>query len=227
MLIKCRFAPRLLAAALVLGLTGAAAAADPTGKMTVSGAPLGPNSCSAIIQASERARGIPLNLLSAISLAESGRIEPDGGAIVAWPWTINAGGEGQFFDTKEEAIAEVKKLRAKGVTSIDVGCMQVNLHHHPDAFESLDTAFDPGRNVAYAAQFLKELRDDAHSWSVAVGLYHSATREFSDPYRSRVYRLWGEVRRRDAERKRQEVIAAYLERRAAAELARKSRRDPS
>ena len=43
--------------------------------------------------------------------------------------------------------------------SIDIGCAQVNLMHHPDAFASLEQAFDPMANADYAARFLKQLHD--------------------------------------------------------------------
>ena len=67
-----------------------------------------------------------------------------------WPWTINAEGQGLFYDTKAQAVAAVRALQARGVRSIDVGCMQVNLMHHPDAFPTLEQAFDPQTNAAYA-----------------------------------------------------------------------------
>ena len=219
--------PRLLAAAVVLVLSAAAPAAaiGPLAEPALSGPGGGP--CARAIAAAEDREGIPDHLLAAISRAESGRPDPRTGEIIAWPWTLNAGGEGFYFATKAEAIAKVRALRAKGVTSIDVGCMQVNLYHHPDAFESLDDAFEPGANVAYAAAFLKDLREANRSWARAVALYHSATREFSYPYRRRVYRLWSQIRHEEAARKRQEVLQAYDERRAAAEARRKAGRDPS
>jgi hypothetical protein len=216
---------RHLAAAAGLSIWLAAAApayaGEPgnTGDSAVPGAS-GASPCAAIVAAAEERESIPRRLLTAISLAESGRYDEGQGEIVAWPWTINAEGEGRFFATKAAAIAAVKKLRARGVTSIDVGCMQVNLHHHPDAFASLDAAFDPETNAAYAAQFLKQLKDETRSWSQAVAFYHSTQREFSAPYRSKVYKLWAQVRRHDAEAKRQEVLAAYNERRREAEARR-------
>lgn len=223
---------RALAAALILAAaaiaaSGPAEAAPEPGNPGDSTTPAA-NVCGPIVAATERAQGIPARLLTAISLAESGRRDDDSREIIAWPWTINAEGEGRFFATKAAAIAAVKKLRARGVTSIDVGCMQVNLHHHPDAFASLDDAFDPEHNVAYAAQFLKELKDDTRSWTMAIGYYHSTTRALNMPYRNKVYRLWADVRREDAAKKRAEVIEAYLERRAAAEARRTAmKRDPS
>jgi hypothetical protein len=146
--------------------------------------------CRAAIQAAERAAGIPAQLLMAIGRVESGRRDPETGAFHPWPWTINAEGRGQFFPTRAAAIAEVQALQARGVRSIDVGCMQVNLRHHPDAFPSLDAAFDPATNARYAARFLSELRQSRADWQAAAGAYHSQTPEFGEPYRARVLAAW-------------------------------------
>ena len=35
--------------------------------------------------------------------------------------------------------------------------MQVNMMYHPDAFNSLEEAFDPSTNVSWAASWLKKL----------------------------------------------------------------------
>jgi hypothetical protein len=106
--------------------------------------------CRPAIDAAERGTAIPPHLLAAIGRVESGRRDPQSGGWNPWPWTVNAEGEGFFFDTKEQAIAAVRTMQARGTRSIDVGCMQVNLMHHPDAFGSLEQAFDPASNAAYA-----------------------------------------------------------------------------
>lgn len=147
--------------------------------------------CRGAIQAAERASGIPAHLLSAIGRVESGRRDPETGAFHPWPWTINAEGRGQFFTTKAAAIAEVQALQARGVRSIDVGCMQVNLRHHPNAFANLDEAFDPTANANYAARFLTELQAArGGDWQRAAAAYHSQTPEFAEPYRARVLAAW-------------------------------------
>lgn len=146
--------------------------------------------CANAIGQVERNAGVPPRLMQAIALAESGRWDEDKRASFAWPWTINAEGQGRYFATKEAAVAEVQRLKARGVRSIDVGCMQVNLMHHPDAFASIEDAFDPLKNATYAAEFLRELYDAQGSWPAAVGNYHSATPELHEPYRRRVYALW-------------------------------------
>lgn len=181
--------------------------------------------CAEPIHQKEREAGIPNQLLVAVALAESGRWDKTDSASFAWPWTVTAEGKGRFFATKDEAIAQVERLRARGVRNIDVGCMQINLMHHPDAFADLDEAFDPHANVAYATSFLKELFQQSRSWMTAVGNYHSATPEFHMRYRQKVMKLWSEARRRDAESHRQDVIAAYRQRQAASDDARESRMD--
>lgn len=149
--------------------------------------------CEPLIRRYEAAHGIPHKLLTAISLAESGR--KVGGSVVAWPWTINANGVPYVFATKGEAIRMVRKLRLLGVSSIDVGCMQVNLKQHPKAFPSLEAAFDPSTNIAYAAKFLKAKKENKGSWVNAVAHYHSSTPEHHMPYRARVLKIWHKVQR--------------------------------
>ena len=79
----------------------------------------------------------PSGLLQAISLKETGRWDQKRGMSYPWPWTVTAGGKGVYFATKKEAIDKVQALRKKGVRNIDVGCMQINLFYHPNAFLSL------------------------------------------------------------------------------------------
>lgn len=151
--------------------------------------------CAAAVSRQERLSRIPSRLLTAISLVESGRWDRKTKSSAAWPWTVTAEGKGRFFPSKAAAIAAVTRLRKRGITSIDVGCMQVNLHFHPEAFASLDEAFDPETNAAYAASFLVSLRKDHGSWRRAVQHYHSSTREKRIPYQKKVYATW---RGRDA-----------------------------
>lgn len=155
--------------------------------------------CRSAIAAAERGSAIPNHLLAAIGRIESGRRDPRTGSWHPWPWTINAEGQGYFLDSKAEAIAAVKALQARGVRSIDVGCMQVNLMHHPNAFASLDQAFDPMANVAYAAQFLSQLFGQSGAWPKAAGLYHSATPDIGADYERQVVAVWPEESRRQQE----------------------------
>jgi hypothetical protein len=171
--------------------------------------------CADAARTAERDHKFPLAVMRAIALAESSRWLGAEPARIAWPWTVTAGGDGRYFATKAEAIAHVRALRRDGVRNIDVGCMQINLMHHPDAFESLQHAFDPNRNAAYAAAFLARLYDKSRSWSHAIGLYHSATPDKGQRYRRRVEKLWDSERARLFEEARQARILTFRARRAA------------
>lgn len=152
--------------------------------------------CFAAAQREERARTIPDALLQAISLAESGRRDEATRRLVAWPWTVMAEGKGRYFPSKKHAVAAVKELQQRGVQNIDVGCMQINLMHHGDAFDTIETALDPETNVAYGARYLSALRRETDSWFIAVKRYHSANPKFHMPYRGRVFRIWRNIKKR-------------------------------
>lgn len=81
-------------------------------------------------------------------------------------------------------------MQLKGIKSIDVGCMQVNLYYHPNAFHNLTDAFDPDKNVAYAARFLTGLKNEHASWRTAVAHYHSANPIHHIAYRQNVLGVW-------------------------------------
>lgn len=164
-------------------------------------------SCVTPIARQERLHGIPSQLLAAVSLAESGRWDKENSASFAWPWTVTAEGKGQFFASKAEAIAQVQALKARGIRNIDVGCMQINLHYHPNAFESIEDAFDPVTNVGYASRFLTNLQKETESWAEAAGRYHSSDPTRLNNYRDKVLGLWERVSgRRQTELGKIEVV---------------------
>ena len=139
--------------------------------------------CMAAVTAAERAHSIPTGLLMAIARVESGRPDQATRLVQPWPWTINVGGHGYFFETRQQVIAYVEDLQRVGTVSIDTGCLQVNLQQHPEAFRSLDQAFDPHINADYGARFLADLYRETGDWGIASGYYHSRTPELSIPYR--------------------------------------------
>ena len=148
--------------------------------------------CRAATSGVEQVSRIPDQLLSAISKVESGRVDPQSGTVQAWPWTINAEGVGHYYESKAEAIAAAQAFQAQGIRSIDVGCMQVNLSYHPTAFSSLDQAFDPQSNAAYAASFLQTLFQQQGSWPHAAAAYHSLNPGPGADYQKRVLETWAQ-----------------------------------
>lgn len=139
----------------------------------------------------EREAGLPPGLLLAIGKVESGRAGP--GGVVPWPYAINVAGRGMLAADAGAAIVQVRAAQAAGQRSIDVGCFQVSLLHHPGAFDSLEAGFDPVRNARYAAGFLAALRAGAPSWEAAAGRYHSMTPELGGPYAAQVVAAWSGV----------------------------------
>lgn len=154
--------------------------------------PWPPALCEQAAAAAEHAQALPDGLLAAIGLVESGRPDPQTGARVPWPWTIDFAGFGLFFDSKQEAIAAAETIQLLGITSIDIGCMQVNLFYHPDAFPSLDAAFEPASNAAYAARFLAALHGQTASWPAAAAWYHSHSPVLAEQYVYQVLAVWGQ-----------------------------------
>ncbi len=149
-----------------------------------------PPACEPAIAAAElRAHTAP-GLLAAIGLVESGRSDARTGQRHPWPWTVTAEGVGTYYPSKAEAIEAVQALQARGVISIDVGCMQVNLMYHPDAFRSLDEAFDPKPNVEYAARFLNSLYARLKDWPEAAAAYHSLTPGPNAQYAKLIAAVW-------------------------------------
>lgn len=171
---------------LAFPLLVAEAAASPAVQNPAAGVSEPGQLCRAAIAAVERDAGLPPRLLAAMARVESGRRDPETGRFHPWPWTINAEGRGSFFPTKAAAVAAVQALQAQGVRSIDVGCMQINLRHHPTAFAGLDEAFDPAANARYAARFLQGLQATRGDWMRSASHYHSQTPELADAYRTRI-----------------------------------------
>lgn len=182
----------VLTAAWPMAATGATSEATGTAQAFESFA----KTCATQTFAAERDRAIPRGLLGAIALAESGRWNPAGGENgengenIAWPWTVTAKGKGNFFPTRNQAVTFVYELMADGIENIDVGCMQINLMHHADAFEDVESAFDPALNVAYGANYLMRQYASAKSWIKAAGNYHSTTPDLNRAYRDKVRKLW-------------------------------------
>jgi hypothetical protein len=194
-----------LAAGLLTGGSGPASAALQTLQVVN-------DLCNQAAKKAETDAKIPRNLLTAISLAESGRWDDRQKASFAWPWTVTNGASATYYPTKEEAIAGVKALRQAGKTNIDVGCMQINLHYHPNAFDSIEDAFDPVTNVGYASRFLAGLQKETESWAEAAGRYHSSDPTRLGNYRDKVLGLWERVSgRKQTELGRIEVVKADTE----------------
>ena len=146
--------------------------------------------CLDEIAKQEAKYGMPAGVLKAIARVESSG-SPYGDITKPWPWTLNVGGAPHYYPTQDAAVAALTAFRAESDVNIDVGCMQISLRHHPNAFPDLATALDPVANVDYGALFLSALKQKSGDWMIAVGDYHSTTPGFGDTYRNLVQIAWG------------------------------------
>lgn len=176
-------------------IAGSAPLAFAAGNLTPMQAEDAWHLCSDTASQLERKQRLPESVLEAITTVETGKAASGESIARPWPWTVTAEGKGQYFSTKKDAINAVRALRARGVESIDVGCMQVNLHYHPGAFTSLDEAFDPLANMTYAAALLKQLKASQNTWESAIEHYHSYDPEKRQGYRIRVFSSWQNISR--------------------------------
>ena len=145
--------------------------------------------CKNLATQIEMEEGLPKDILTSISLVESGRVLANG-SLEAWPWSLNHAGKSLFFDSKSEALDYLKKNITSKFRNIDVGCMQVNVRWHFEKFGSYERMLDPITNIRYAASFLSDLKRRHGSWENAIKHYHSSTRELHTKYLAKVNKVW-------------------------------------
>jgi hypothetical protein len=138
------------------------------------------------------ATGVPLDVLMAVATVETGRNGR------SWPWTVNFGGDGQWFDSAAEAEESVDRALREGATNIDLGCFQLNYRWHAEAFSSINDMLDPARNATYAARFLARKYESTGDWALAAAAYHSATPEYASAYQSKFEATYARLAAGDA-----------------------------
>ena len=145
--------------------------------------------CDQAAHRAARTAGVPLDILLAIARVETGRDQ--GRGLQPWPWTVNVGGDGAFYDDAALALSQAAQVLDAGTENFDVGCFQLNYRWHGGAFHSLEAMFDPETNALYAANFLLTLYQSTGSWAQAIGQYHSQSGDLAEPYLARVDALLG------------------------------------
>ena len=127
----------------------------------------GPLSCEREMTRAAARTGVPLNVLYSVGLTETG----SRGELS--PFDMNIDGQAVHSTGLAEAMARFAQAKGRGAKLIDIGCMQINHYWHAADFGSLSDMFDPARNVEYAASFLKTLRAQEGSWTLAVARYNA------------------------------------------------------
>jgi len=110
---------------------------------------------------------VPLGILYAVGLTETGR------KASLQPYALNIEGKAVFAKSRQEALRIFQAAHKQGAKLIDLGCMQINHYYHGKQFDSPQAMLEPAANVAYAAQFLRELYQREGSWTMAVARYHA------------------------------------------------------
>lgn len=123
--------------------------------------------------------GVPYEVLLAISKVETGRDDRP------WPWTVNFGGDGKWYDSAADAEAGATEAIDQGATNVDLGCFQLNYRWHSEGFASVADMLDPERNATYAARFLAAHYAQTGDWSSAAAAYHSGTPEYAQAYQAK------------------------------------------
>jgi len=141
-----------------------------------------------------RAHGVPADIFYAVALTESGKIVDRFRTRRPWPWTLNVGGTGYFYASREDAHRALVHFLDQGKRSIDIGLMQVNWRWHRDKLGDPWQALDPDHNLQVGAKILASCDREGRDRWAAVGCYHapnnpkSATR-----YRKNVAAHWRRI----------------------------------
>ncbi len=147
--------------------------------------------CDRAAEIASSRTGVPIDVLRAITRNETGRTQSS--VLRPWPWTVNMEGAGQWFASRDEALAYVRRKYDAGARSFDVGCFQINYKWHGSEFDSITQMFDPEANAIYAAKFLKKLHLEKNDWSAAAGAYHSRTKKYANRYIDRFDRIFAAI----------------------------------
>ncbi len=110
---------------------------------------------------------LPVQVLYSVGLTETGS------KGVLQSYVMNVDGRSVMATNLKEAMSKFEASRHAGAKFIDIGCMQINHRFHAQHFTSLAAMFDPRQNVDYAAKFLKQLRQQEGSWTLAVARYNA------------------------------------------------------
>ncbi|GAA0771047.1 transglycosylase SLT domain-containing protein [Roseibium denhamense] len=135
------------------------------------------NVCEREMVAAAHKYRVPLGVLYAVGLTETGRRNS------LYPYALNIEGKSVFAPSRQAAKNDFEDARRSGKKLIDIGCMQINHYYHGDQFRSVDHMLEPRANVQYAARFLRELKARQGSWTMAVARYHAGPN--NDPAQKR------------------------------------------
>jgi soluble lytic murein transglycosylase-like protein len=125
---------------------------------------------AAILQAAQKYR-IPQTIMQAIGRVESKHK----------PFALNVNGAPYFAKSKADALRHIQNALKNNITSIDIGCMQINHKYHGNNI-SIEESLNPVLNANYAARFLKQNFAKYQNWGQAVARYHASRTDAQKRY---------------------------------------------
>jgi hypothetical protein len=127
-------------------------------------------------------RGLDPYILYAVALVESSQINEH--LAAPWPWALNRQGRPIIPSSRLEARGILNEALNKGIRSIDVGLMQVNVRWNGHRVHRPDDLLDPETNIRIGADVLTEAIDSAPGdLALGIGRYHTGWRNDADAYR--------------------------------------------
>ena len=146
-----------------------------------------------------RAHDVPADILYAVALTESGKVVDRSRTRRPWPWTLNVGGTGHFYASREDAHRALLHFLDQGKRSVDIGLMQVNWRWHRNKLGDPWQALDPYHNLRVGAAILQACYRNEPDWWVSVGCYHAPNNQtFASRYSKKVATHWRRIARRPA-----------------------------
>ena len=115
--------------------------------------------------------GVPPWFLYGIALQESNMLF--GHRALPFPWTLNVKGQGKRYKSYDEALFALKDFVSRGLTSVDIGCMQVNWRWNGHRLQTLERALDPYSNIDAGAQILRAEYAATGDWFKTAMRYHA------------------------------------------------------
>jgi hypothetical protein len=127
-------------------------------------------------------RGLDPYILYAVALVESAKVSKR--VAKPWPWALNRQGRPFIPSSLTEAKDILGGSLAKGIRSIDVGLMQVNVRWQGHRVRQPEDLLDPETNLKVGADVLAEAIGSAPGNLVlGIGRYHAGFRDAERAYR--------------------------------------------
>ncbi len=141
-------------------------------------------------QAIAQVQRVPVDIWFALLQQESCRVHPGLSQCLPWPWTLNIGGQGHYYDRREEMTTALRRAIVQG-QAVAIGPGQIYWPAHHPQFEHPEHLIDIATNLTYSAFWLRHQYDISGDWWQAVGRYHAPNKPTAARlYQARVRQRW-------------------------------------